>query len=195
MKKIILALTATTFLTAGVNVASAQEATSEGWNIGGVRIANPIEPSTWWDASEGETGAPIAINFMDPEFYINIINPKKHSAMHGGFTNPETWAQFMKAETYVNMMDYSVWAKWIEAKTYEPLLDLQTYAYWMQPGAFAHQLNTNHYAKLVDLKAYGTIVDAALGNFGYSFNTPADALSADDWKKSVEKTETTGTDS
>lgn len=193
MKKTILAIAiaATTFAlsTAGAVAEEKQvETATNEIRIEGIRIGNPIDPSTWWDASAGkETGAPVAINFADPEFYMNIINPKKHSSMHGAFTNPATWAQFMKIETYTKMMDVNVWAKWADVKTYKPMLDLQTYAYWMQPGAFAHQLNTEHYAKLADPAAYGTIIDAALSNFGYAFKTPADLLSTQDWMKSVEK--------
>ena len=194
MKKIVLALVATTALSVS---AQAQEVTKKEVTVGGytvsnpladVRFGNPFDKSTWWsvEAAEDET---IVVNFTDPEFYINFFNPKKHAAIHGSITNPETWAQMAKLDTYTNMMDYTKWSKWIEGKTYAPLLDVQNYAYWMQPGAFEHDLNLDHYAKLADVNAYGTIVDAALGNFGYSFKTPSDLLSLDAWTNSVSKSD------
>ncbi len=200
MKKTIIALAATTALTTG---AFAQDATTKEVNVAGytisnplagVRFGNPFDKSTWWSA-EKEEGAKVVVNFTDPEFYIDFFAPKKHTAIHAGFTNPEAWAQMFKIETYANMMDYTKWAKWIEPKTYAPLVDVQNYAYWMQPGAFAHDFNLDHYKKLLDVNAYGTVVDAALSNFGYTFKTPSNLLSLSDWTNSVAKAGTSKTDS
>ncbi len=196
MKKIIIALAATTALTTGAFAQDATTTTKEievgGYTVtnplAGVRFGNPFDKSTWWSIKEAEDEK-MVVNFTDPDFYINFFNPKTHAGIHAGVTNPESWAQMMKVETYANMMDYTKWSKWIEAKTYAPLLDAQNYAYWMQPGAFAHDFDLNHYAKLLDVNAYGTIVDAAFSNFGYSFKTPTDLLNYEGWANSVAKSE------
>ncbi len=198
MKNILLSL-GFAVAVMGTTGAYAQDATpaakSEELRISGVRVGNPIAPSTWWDANKAETGAPIAINPVDPELYMNMVNPEAHSKMHGGITNPATWAQFMKIDTYANMMDLAVWGKWIEAKTYAPLADAETYTYWMQPGAFAHQLNLEHYKNMIKPENYGAIVDATLSNFGYSFKTPANLLSLDEWTNSISAKEAVATES
>ncbi len=164
---------------------AAPAAKSDELRIAGVRVGNPIDPSTWWDAHENDTGAPIAINPLDPELYMNMINPKAHSKMHGGITNPATWAQFLKVDTYANMMDLAVWGKWIEAKTYAPLADAETYTYWMQPGAFTHQFNLDHYKNMIKPENYGEFINATVSNFGYEFKTPSDLFSATEWSNSI----------
>ena len=85
---------------------------------------------------------------------MNIPNPKMHSNMHGAFTNPQTWAQFLNVKTYTNMADVKVWIKWLEPKSYQVLADPQTYAYWAQPGAYMHLANVQHYAQMVNPSAY-----------------------------------------
>lgn len=193
MRKIILSLGVSAALLFGIAATSVEENETKSFEVAGfsitnplanVRFGNPIDPSTWWEGAEA-TDAPLVFNFADPEFYINIINPKTHSNIHKGITNPETWAQFMKLETYTNMIDTKVWAKWFQAKTYDPLLDAQTYAYWMQPGAFGHHLEADRFTNLINPDAYATIVDAMLSNVGYSFKIPSDALSFDGWMNSV----------
>lgn len=196
MKKIIIALAATTALTTGAfaqDATTTTDATAKELNIGGVRIGNPFDKSTWWSIKEAEDEK-IVVNFTDPEFYINFFNPKTHAGIHAGITNPADWAQLMKVETYANMLDYTKWSKWIEGDTYAPLLDLQNYAYWMQPGAYAHDFDISHYAKMFDVNAYGAIVDATFSNFGYSFKTPSDLLSYNDWANSVTAAGTVKTD-
>ena len=128
--------------------------TSKGWQIAGIRIANPFDSKTWWDGSEQKHGDTVTFNFADPEFWMSIPNPKSHSRIHGAITNPQTWAQFMKVETYSNMMDVNVWKKWLDVKSYDVLRDPQTYAYWMQPGAYMHLANVDHYAQIINPNAY-----------------------------------------
>ncbi len=141
---------------------------SNGWQIAGIRIANPLDSNTWWDGSEQKHGDTITLSFADPEFWMNIPNPKTHSRIHGAMTNPQTWAQFMKVETYSSMMDVKVWQKWLDVKSYDVLLDPQTYAYWMQPGAYMHLANVDHYAQMINPSAYMEILEqgAKTANLG-----------------------------
>ena len=114
----------------------------------GVRIGNPIDPSTWWDgaAEHADHAAmePIEINPVDPEFWMAFIDPQKHSRVHATFTNPATMAQFLKADTYTAMMDMGTMMKWMDMDSYAPMYDPQTYAYWKQPGAYGHMLNLDN---------------------------------------------------
>lgn len=180
MKKFIasLAIAATVVLGAG-------SANAEGYQIAGVRIANPFDSATWWEGSKHEAGETVEMNFMDPDFWMAIPNPEKHSKMHGAFTNPATYGQFMKLDLYKKMVDLDVLKKWFEVKTYDVLLDPQTYAYWMQPGAYQHLLNVEHYTQIAKPEAYGTLVDDMVGMAGYTFNAPSDLLSPSGWMNAV----------
>ena len=159
MNKNIMAIAIVAALGMGVNGANAEESKSEGWQIGGVRIANPLDSSTWWEGPEAGHKEEITINFADPDFWMSIPNPKKHAIIHGAMTNPATWAQFLDIKTYTNMLDTEVLAKWINPNTYEVLGDPQTYAYWIQPGAYKHLADVDHYAQLINPEAYNKVLE------------------------------------
>ncbi len=130
--------------------------------LSGVKFANPLDSSTWWDGSDHathETYEPIKINPFDPEFLMKFPDPETHSTLHAAFTNPTTWGQFFKPETYTGMVSTEVAMKWMDPQTFSVLIDPQTYAYLAQPGAYMHVLNVDHYAKLVDMTAYGSLFD------------------------------------
>jgi hypothetical protein len=134
----------------------------KGWEIAGVRIANPLDSMTWWDGSTdlGLDKAPtVAINFADPDFWMALPEPGTHSLMHKSFVNPVTWAQFFKVDTYTAMMDVDVWKKWGKLETYAVLADPETYTYRLQPGAFMHAFDARSYAQLVNPAAYKVIFD------------------------------------
>ncbi len=56
----------------GLTSASAEEGKSSGWQIGGVRFANPIDPSTWWEGPEAKHKETMVLNFTDPDFWMQI---------------------------------------------------------------------------------------------------------------------------
>jgi len=143
----------------------------------GIRFGNPFDSSTWWDAAEGtvDMKGTVAINFSDPDFWMQIVTPEKHGQFHVAVFNPRTWAQFVKVETYVAMMNPKLLAKWVDLDTYDALLDPQTYAYWMQPGAYAGQLRPAVYANLIDGAAYAEIATAAAETLRLSFVTNMNA--------------------
>ncbi len=182
MKKFIatLAVVATALL-------GSTSANAEGYQIAGVRIANPFDSATWWEGDKHKAGETIELNIADPDFWMAIPNPDKHSKLHGALTNPATWGQLLKVETYVKMFDLDVWAKWADAKSYDVLIDPQTYAYWAQPGAYQHLLNVEHYTQIAKPEAYGTILDDVLSNVGYSFNAPSDLLSPSGWMNAISR--------
>ena len=158
MNKQIMAIAVATTLGLGLSGASAEEKSSQGWQIGGVRIANPLDSSTWWEGPEAAHKEELTINFADPDFWMSIPNPKTHAIVHGAMTNPETWAQFLNVKTYTNMLDTKVLAKWLDPKSFEVLGDPQTYAYWLQPGAYKHLADVDHYAQLANPEAYGKVL-------------------------------------
>lgn len=182
MKKIIATAAIATTLVFGTTAVNA-----EGYQIAGVRIANPFDSATWWEGAKHQDGESIEMNFVDPDFWMAIPDPKTHSVMHGAFTNPATYGQFMKLDLYKKMVDTDVLKKWIEAETYDVLLDPQTYAYWMQPGAYQHLLNFEHYAQIVKPEAYGSLLDDMVGTVGYTFNAPSDLLSPSGWMNAITK--------
>ena len=156
-----------------------------------VRFGNPIEPSTWWDATEhtGYTpGISMEFNIVDPEFWMNIINPKIHSDMHSAATNPANWAQLMRPKFYMAMVDPEIWAKWLDKSTYDVLRDPQTYAYWMQPGAYQHLVNVDHYKQMLEPCAYSELIDAAINNIGLTFQPPKNRLDLMGWANSISRT-------
>ena len=159
MTKNIMAIAVAATLGMGLNAATAEEKSSEGWQIGGVRIANPLDSSTWWEGSEAGHKEELTVNFADPDFWMSIPNPKTHSIIHGAMTNPETWAQFLDIKTYTNMLDTKVLEKWLNPNTYEVLGDPQTYAYWVQPGAYKHLVDADHYAQLANREAYNKVLE------------------------------------
>jgi len=136
----------------------------------GVRIGNPIDPSTWWDGhGENASTEPLDINPMDPEFWVAFVDPDMHSRLHATFTNPATMGQFLKADTYTAMMDMGIMMKWMDLDSFAPLYDAQTYAYWMQPGAYTHMLNLENYSQMIDLANYTAVLDTAAETFGVSY--------------------------
>lgn len=164
--------------TVGVNRAAIDSAERETATTGdkvltiaGIRIGNPIDPSTWWDAHDSaHDTAPVQVNFADPGFWMGFIDPERHSAMHMTFTNPATMAQFMKPETYSNMLDYGTWMSWMDIDNYKPMFQAQTWAYWMQPGAYAHMFDVNSYAQMIDPAAYEQVWNTALDTMGIRTN-------------------------
>lgn len=159
MTKNIMAIAVVAALSMGLNGANAEEKSSEGWQIGGVRIANPLDSSTWWEGPKAEHKEELTVNFADPDFWMSIPNPKTHAIIHGAMTNPETWAQFLDIKTYTNMLDTKVLEKWLNPNTYEVLGDPQTYAYWLQPGAYKHLVDVDHYAQLANPEAYNKVLE------------------------------------
>lgn len=165
-RAIALGLAATLSATSLAGTASAETAISEEaskWTLDGVKFANPFDSSTWWDGSEGshEEMERVAINPMNPEFWIGFIRPDTHTRMHVTFTDPATLSQFFDLDTYKAMVDPDTLAKWIELETYAPLADPQTYAYWTQPGAYMHVVEATHYAQMIDPSAYTDVFTAA----------------------------------
>ncbi len=191
MKKIIASAAIAATLLMGTGAANA-----EGYQIAGVRIANPFDSATWWEGAKHEAGETIEMNFADPDFWMAIPDPEQHSKMHGAFSNPATWGQFMKLDIYKKMVDLKVLKKWGKADTYDVLLNPQTYAYWMQPGAYQHLLNVEHYSQIAKPEAYGSLLDDVVSNVGYTFNAPSDLLSPSGWMNSItKKTATPANDS
>lgn len=163
----------TTGTTETVAAPRAAETTSaKGWEIAGLRIANPFDSRTWYDASkdlELDQTETVAINFADPDFWMSLPRPVMHSKMHKSFVNPVTWAQFAKVETYTAMMDVNVWKKWLELDSYAVLIEPETYTYRMQPGAYMHAFDARSYAQMVNPAAYGEIADTMLETAGMGF--------------------------
>ena len=186
MKKFIASFAIATTLVFGATAANAQ-----GYQIAGVRIANPFDSATWWEGAKHHAGETVEMNFADPDFWMAIPDPQKHSKMHGAFTNPATWGQFMKADLYKKMIDPEILKKWLEAETYDVLLDPQTYTYWMQPGAYQHLLNVEHYSQIAKPEAYGSLLDDMVSMAGYTFNAPSDLLSPSGWMNAITKISTT----
>jgi hypothetical protein len=148
--------------------ATATAETSE-MRIAGVRIGNPFDSSTWWDAAEGKHDmhhASVEINFADPAFWLGFVTPEEHSVRHMAFTNPATWAQFMDPRTYANMADVDTLAKWMDPASYAVLTEPQTYAYWAQPGAYMHVMRAENYGQMLEADNYGKLADGALKVFG-----------------------------
>jgi hypothetical protein len=77
MKKQIIILAAA--LSLGLGSANAEEVDTKGWQIGGIRIANPFDSTTWWDGGEHSQDEIITFDFANPEFWMSIPDPKKHS--------------------------------------------------------------------------------------------------------------------
>ncbi|MEE9389244.1 MAG: hypothetical protein V3U96_11605 [Paracoccaceae bacterium] len=173
MKNIFTTTALVATLALGATAANAFE-------IGGVRIGNPFDRSTWWDGSTAEAGDTIVINFADPDFWMSFPDPDKHSFVHTAMSDPASWAQMMTPETYINMMNVETWAKWLDTDSYEVLLDPQTYAYWAQPGAYGHLVELEFYTERFNPLAYGEMADAALGNFGVELNDITAALHLSD---------------
>ena len=175
MKKLLTtaAVAATLALTGTIANASSFE-------VAGVRIGNPFDAASWWDGSTAEADATLAINFTDPDFWIGFADPSSHTFIHTAMSDPATWAQMMKPETYINMMNVETWAKWLDTDTYDVLLDPQTFAYWAQPGAYGHLLDVEFYTERFNPLAYGEMADAALGNFGMELNDITAALHLSD---------------
>lgn len=188
MNKHALALGLAAILTAGSAIA--QSATTEAPATGpapqghaaaaaqddvltlwGVRVGNPFDSATWWDAHPtGGHDDMVQVNFADPRFWVGFVDPDRHSAMHMTFTNPATMGQFFKPETYSAMMDFGTWMSWMDVSNYQPLFEAQTYAYWMQPGAYLHMIDIEGYANMVSLDAYVAAFDAAVETMGIRVN-------------------------
>jgi hypothetical protein len=163
----VMALSAVTAGSAESDYVTVEE--QKGFTIAGVRIANPLDSSTWWDGSTHlhlDKAPTIAINFADPDFWMSIPDVEKHSLVHKSLLNPATWAQFAKPSTYTAMMDVNVWKKWAELDTYAVLVDPQTYTYRLQPGAFMHTFDARSYAQLANPSAYGVIFDTMVETAG-----------------------------
>ena len=143
---------------------------TERLNVAGLRVGNPLDPATWWNAHGASMAemTPIAINPMDPDFWIAFIDPPRHGHAHMTFMNPASMGQFMKPETYSAMMDPAVWIKWADPQNYAPLFDPQTYAYWMQPGAYAHMLDPGQFEPMLDAGNYTAVLTAAADTLGLS---------------------------
>ena len=182
MKRTLTALSVAATLTAGAALAqSADDATravsavetaetAKPLELYGVRIGNPADPTTWWSGHEDLSAdlEPMAINPMDPTFWIAFVDPKRHGQAHVTMMNPASMAQMMKIETYTNMMRLDTWAKWVSLDTYAPLLDLQTYAYWMQPGAYVHSLDLAQFEPMLGLDNYTIVFHTAFETAGVS---------------------------
>ena len=146
--------------------------TAKGWEVAGLRIANPFDSRTWYDAArdlELDQTETVAINFADPDFWMTLPRPVEHSRMHKSFVNPVTWAQFAKVETYTAMMDVDVWKKWLEPESYAVLFEPETYTYRMQPGSYMHAFDARTYAQLMNPAAYGVIAETMLETAGMGF--------------------------
>lgn len=166
MKKSVLALGLAAATALGSVAAIAE---TDSMNIAGYRIANPFDSSTWWDGAEGKAdmaSASVDVNFADPDFWFGFMKPEEHSVRHMAFTNPATWAQFMRPATYAKMADVDTWMKWADLASYDVVTDPQTYAYWSQPGAYMHVMKAEHYGQAMSPDAYGAVVSAALDLFG-----------------------------
>ena len=158
---------------AAIAFGTAASAETSDLTIGGVRIGNPFDSSTWWDGSEGKHDmhtASVDINFADPAFWMGFMKPEEHSMRHMAFTNPGTWAQFMSPKTYAKMADVNVWMKWADMASYDVVLDPQTYAYWAQPGAYLHAMKAENYGQMLESENYATLADGALKLFGMTIS-------------------------
>lgn len=127
-----------------------------GCMFGSLMMANPMDPSTWYDGSDGMDIDPstLVTNPMDPAFMMQIPNSTTHTPFHMFMANPENWAQFMTPEAIMAMMNPEALVKWADAESYSQMMDLQTYAYWAQPGAYMHAMDPGMYTKLIDPAAY-----------------------------------------
>ncbi|MDU8928761.1 hypothetical protein RXV86_15320 [Alisedimentitalea sp. MJ-SS2] len=172
MKRIFSALAVAAAVFAGTTATHAAEEadTAAPLEVYGVRIGNPLDASTWWSGHESPHGGmeQLAINPIDPTFWIAFIDPKRHGQAHMTVMNPASMKQLMEVETYTNMMSMDVWAKWVALDTYAPLIDLQTYAYWMQPGAYTHFLDTAQFEPMLDVSNYTVVMHTAMDTAGLS---------------------------
>ena len=150
----------------GVTSATAE---TSAWSFAGVKFANPIDSSTWYEAANEVDMAmhePITINVVDPDFWMSLIKPESHSVMHHAFLNPTNWKQFAEVDTYTAMMDPQIWMKWAQPSTYAVFADPQTYVYRMQPGAFTHIMSADAYSQLANPSAYMDIMTTAMDTMG-----------------------------
>jgi len=165
--------TTTTEAPAAVPAEAAEAAKAEEnvLTVWGVRVGNPIDPSTWWDAHPaGGHDDMVRINPADPRFWMAFVDPERHSAMHATMLNPATMGQFFQLETYTNMLDFGTWMSWMDASNYAPLVKAQTWAYWMQPGAYAHLIDPDMYTMMFDVDKYAEVLDVAADTMGIKFN-------------------------
>ena len=95
MKNQIIALGIAAAIGLGTNVAHSEEDKSTGWQIGGIRIANPLDSNTWWDGEDKVSKEKIVINFVDPEFWMSIPDPKKtFKSACGNYQSPKPGHSF-----------------------------------------------------------------------------------------------------
>lgn len=161
MKLRNLAIAALVALTA----ATGASAESKPYEIAGIKIGNPVDPSTWWDAGAFNCNvetSDVTYNFADPTFWMGFIDPARHTCQHVAVRNPRNWAHFLEVGTYTAMFVPSTWMKWVDVNSYAPLMDPQTYTYWMQPGAFQHELEMEHYTAFFQPTNYIPIAQAAV---------------------------------
>lgn len=192
MKKTFASLAVAGALALTATVSYAQDATTAPageLKIAGVRIGNPIDPSTWWDRSATKAEGAVEVNFADPEFWTSMIDPSKNSQMDALMMDPANWNQFLKLATYIKMMDLKTWAKWADPKSYEAFIKPETYTYWMQPGAYVYQMNPLNYAEMVNVEKYSTLFNESAKIVGYEMEAPKgwDLLSLSAWAEAAKK--------
>lgn len=128
-------------------------------------FANPLNPATWWDGTEGmdlaEKAKPEMFNMAHPSFWLSIIDPDTHSKRHMQFTNPQTYAQFMNPAFYMQFANPENWMAWMTPANYEILIEPETYTYWMQPGAYLHASQPHGYMQMLDLENYSAFFSPA----------------------------------
>jgi hypothetical protein len=169
MKNLIATTAVAATLVLGATATSALE-------ISGVRIGNPFDSTTWWEGSTTAANTPVVINFADPDFWMSLPDPARHSQVHTMLSDPATWAQMMTPQAYINMVDPDVWMKWVTLDTYDILRDPATHTYWMQPGAYGHLIDIDFYTQRFNPLSYGELINAALGNVGMELSDVTDVL-------------------
>ena len=154
MKKMFSALAlAATLAFGATSVQAAEEA--EKAKPAAPAFANPFDASTWHNHDkEAKLNQTVAINPADPAFWMSFIDPKKHTVMHNGMTNPATYGQFMRPSFYMAMMNPATWMKWMNPASYQVAMEPATMAYWMQPGAYMHVMDPSSYMQAMNPENY-----------------------------------------
>ncbi len=112
-----------------------------------------LEPSTWFQ-NMPKPGMTMAFNPAHPAGWAQIMNPRTHTSFHMAFTNPATYAQFMRPEFYAQFLNPQNWLAWMNPASYATFLDPNTYLYWMTPHAYIHAMNPDNYLQMFNLANY-----------------------------------------
>ncbi len=112
-----------------------------------------LQPSTWFQNMPA-AGTTMAFNPAHPAGWAVMMNPRTHTTFHMAFTNPATYAQFLRPEFYAQFFNPQNWLAWINPASYATFFDPNTYLYWMTPHAYIHALNPDNYLQMFNVASY-----------------------------------------